>query len=584
MKKFVADFETATWLEDETYVWAWALCNIEDPDEIIIGNTIESFFEKIQEENYIIYFHNLKFDASFIIDYLLKNDYVHIEDKNERRDKTFSTLISDMGIFYSVEIYFKVSGKVIKRVSIFDSLKIIPISVDGIPDAFGIPYTKLNLDYNRPREKGYILKPYEERYIKNDVKIVALALKEMFNENLTKMTIGSNALANFKKTKGLYFKRLFPEINLELYEDLKKAYKGGFTFLNKIYEEKDNEETIILDVNSLYPSQMRYKPMPYGEPIFYKGEYKEDKIYPLYIQRLCCSFELKSGKIPTIQIKGRPFFQENEYLESSNGEVIALTLTNIDLKLFLENYNVYNLEYWSGWKFKALNGIFDEYIDYWISVKNEATLENNKGKRQIAKLMLNSLYGKFASKMKGQNKIPYLENGKVLYKLSDEEERKGVYIPIGAFITSYAREVTIRTSGLIKEYSLNKYGIDKYIYSDTDSIHTTLSIEELSQFCDIDPVRLGAWKHEGTARRSKFIRQKTYLEEIFNKKTNEWEVKITCAGMPKSCYKYVEWNTFKQGFTCKGKLTYKQVKGGVKLVDTDFTIKSDKLKKNFKKF
>ena len=61
-------------------------------------------------------------------------------------------------------------------------------------------------------------------------------------------------------------------------------------------------------------------------------------------------------------------------------------------------------------------------------------------------------------------------------------------------------------------------------------------------------------------------------------------MKITCAGMPKSCYKYVEWNTFKQGFTCKGKLTYKQVKGGVKLVDTDFTIKSDKLKKNFKKF
>ena len=30
MKKFTADFETCTWLEDETYVWAWALCDIDN--------------------------------------------------------------------------------------------------------------------------------------------------------------------------------------------------------------------------------------------------------------------------------------------------------------------------------------------------------------------------------------------------------------------------------------------------------------------------------------------------------------------------------------------------------------------------
>lgn len=28
MNKYVGDFETATWLEDETYVWAWAVCEI----------------------------------------------------------------------------------------------------------------------------------------------------------------------------------------------------------------------------------------------------------------------------------------------------------------------------------------------------------------------------------------------------------------------------------------------------------------------------------------------------------------------------------------------------------------------------
>ena len=62
-----------------------------------------------------------------------------------------------------------------------------------------------------------------------------------------------------------------------------------------------------------------------------------------------------------------------------------------------------------------------------------------------------------------------------------------------------------------------------YIYSDTDSIHTLLPIEELSKFCEIDSVKLGFWKHEGTFEKARFVRQKCYLEEIDN------EVKITCS-------------------------------------------------------
>ena len=45
MKKFTADFETATWLPNETYVWAWAICEIGNPDNIIIDNNIESFMK-----------------------------------------------------------------------------------------------------------------------------------------------------------------------------------------------------------------------------------------------------------------------------------------------------------------------------------------------------------------------------------------------------------------------------------------------------------------------------------------------------------------------------------------------------------
>ena len=108
------------------------------------------------------------------------------------------------------------------------------------------------------------------------------------------------------------------------------------------------------------------------------GKYKEDKIYPLYIQMITCSFEIKKNKIPTIQIKNNKiFFRENEYLESSNGEIVCLVLTSVDLKLFLEHYNVYDIEYISGWKFKSTEILFKNYIDKWIQVKNNATIEGN---------------------------------------------------------------------------------------------------------------------------------------------------------------------------------------------------------------
>lgn len=193
--------------------------------------------------------------------------------------------------------------------------------------------------------------------------------------------------------------------------------------------------------------------------------------------------------------------------------------------------------------------------------------------------MLNALYGKFATSLDVQSKLPYLdENGIVHYTLSEKSQKNGLYLPIGAFITAYAREKTIRTSQSIKDYSLNKYGKDKYIYSDTDSIHCLLSIEELKQFCEIDDIKLGAWKHEGTFTKAKFIRQKCYIEEFNN------EIKITCAGMPKSCYDFVTWENFKTGFSCGGKLTFKHVKGGVILTETEFTIKEEKLKNNIEDF
>ena len=570
MKKFTADFETATWLEDESFVWAWALCEIGNTDNLKIGNTIETFFETIKkEDNPVILFHNLKFDGEFILFHLLKNDYEHV-DRKEKKTKSFSTLISDMGLFYQIEVYLHVNKNKVKKITFLDSLKIINQSVSQIAKTFKLEESKLEIDYNAPRERGHILTNEEKEYIKNDVVIVAKGLEFLYKMGLEKMTAGSNALFDYKMIMSKKkFEKIYTKLTFECDKDLRQAYKGGFTYLNPLYESKDVGEGEVLDVNSLYPSVMYKELLPFGEPFFFEGKYEYDRIYPLYIQRITCSFVLKEGKIPTIQIKHRQFI-DNEYLTSSNEDIVALTLTNVDLELFFEQYDVYDLKYHCGWKFKAMHGLFTSYIDKWIKVKNDATISGNKGLRQVAKIMLNSLYGKFATGLEVRSKIPYLENDIVKYQITSPERKDGVYLPMGAFITAYAREKTIRTSQAIKTYSLEKYGVDMYCYSDTDSIHTLLPIEELTKFCEIDDVELGKWKHESHFTKARFVRQKTYLEEI------NGEMKITCAGLPQRCYDEVKWNDFKIGMKVDGKLRFKHVKGGVNLVNTEFTIKADK--------
>lgn len=87
-------------------------------------------------------------------------------------------------------------------------------------------------------------------------------------------------------------------------------------------------------------------------------------------------------------------------------------------------------------------------------------------------------------------------------------------------------------------------------------------------------INYGAWKLESKFKRGKFLRQKCYIEESYDD-----EINVTVAGMPKKVHKKVNFENFETGFTttnfnddCK-KLTYKHVKGGVMLVNTDFTIK-----------
>lgn len=594
MKSYVADFETTT-NEDSTHVWAWAVCEVGNPDNTIIGTTIDSFMKWCmnQKDNPKIYFHNLKFDSQFIIYWLFHNDFQHVES-DKRASKTFTTLISNKGLYYAVEVVFYLKGKNVRKVTFQDSLKLIPLSVDAIAKSFKLPIQKLKIDYDAHNNlpEGSPLTPEEEEYVKHDVQIVAHAIDFFYSEGFDKMTIGSCAMNEYKKIiKKRNFNNWFP--TPKFHEDVKQSYRGGFTYLNPKFAGKIVGKGIVLDVNSLYPSVMYDSYLPFGTPIFFKGKYEHDALYPLYTQMIKCGFKLKKGKIPTIQIKKSMFFSGNEYLESSKGEIVPLCLNSVDLKLFFEHYDVFCLEYISGWKFKATKGLFTDYIDKWSQNKINAKKEGNHGLYLISKLMLNSLYGKFGTDTLIRSKVPYLgEDDVVHYYDSEPEYRDGVYVAMASFITSYARLKTITAAQQITDdYNSGKSDI-QFIYADTDSLHCLSNELKLPEGLDIDSTKLGAWDYEASFGKGKFLRQKCYIENhiiseedyekgvsgeksfLYSKDKNGfYELKITVAGMPATCHHQVTFENFKIGAEYSGKLQPKIVKGGTILKGVDFTIK-----------
>lgn len=575
-----ADFETTT-DPDDLRVWASCAVDIKTLETVYLGNSIEGFFDWLQDKHTTCYFHNLKFDGEFILSYLLSHGYTLSE---KPKPKTFSTLISDMGAWYSITVIFAVENKKYRKVTFYDSLKKLPFKVSTIAKAFQLPDEKLTIDYKAYRPIGHELNEEERAYIVADCRIVAQALKIQLEKGLKRMTIASDALNGYKDViSKKQFERWFPVLPVALDEDIRRAYKGGFTYLNPRWKNVRGLQGVTLDVNSLYPSVMYDRLLPYGYPMYFEGAPEENDAFPLFVVRLECAFDLKPDHIPTIQLKNNRAFVETEYLTSSDGEIVQMTLTSVDLALFLDHYDVHDLTYISGYRFKGASGMFKDYIDYWMHLKETTT----GAMRQLAKLMLNSLYGKFATNPHSAQKLPVMDREEVVrYVMDEPETRDPVYTAMGAFITAYAREKTIRSAQKV---------FHRFIYADTDSLH--LIGFDVPEGLDVHPTKLGAWKNEGLFVDSKFIRAKTYMETVRERKPatlrnyaralnnpskvftrnvgilSFYHTKVTCAGMPDNVKEKVTFDNFESGSTFDGKLVPRRYKGGIVLTETTFTIR-----------
>ena len=512
------------------------------------GVNIKSYFNYLFsiEEDSTVYFHNLSHDGEFIIWELLREGYTYNGDSDRLRNHQFYSLITDDNKYYTIII----CNKGVKY-EIHCSYRLLPLSIEELGKVVGVEKLSEEYDYSGIRTYKTPKQVPEEdlKYIHNDVEIMRLALLQAFSMDINKVTMASSAYYHWKVTQVVFEKRELVPLDEEAQRLVDTSYKGGITQVNPEYQGVEINDCISFDVNSLYPSVMLDNAMPYGTPE-YVTEMKPNK-FKYLISINVTDMEVLEGYFPFIGLRGGFGFNSYEY---------PRTLLNVHLCLWYDEYVLFKTYYKGTYeidkilKFNQREHVFDYYFAKWKQIK-ETT--KNPAEKKIAKLMMNSLYGKFGSTKDKRSKIFDSIEGDKLHSYIEEHEAKEYYRPIASFITSCARCVLIRALEECHE---------RFVYCDTDSIY--IRGRELPNI-PIDDSKLGFWKFEGSYTRFKAIRTKCYVKE------HEGRLETKVAGLPKRVQaSTINFDNLETGLKIeKAKLARKRVKGGVILCETDFTIK-----------
>jgi hypothetical protein len=642
-------------------VWCWSLSNTLN-DIVIYGYTLTDFINFMKElymykefnfdkksktKNYNIkmWVHNLGWDFEFLKYWLYDNNYKYYS-KILYEDNTTEEEVLDCNSWnvtennaqvYNATINIKMNDLVLGKkrfksfikIKMYDSAKVIPDKLDNIGKKIiqiGEMFNKLGseFDYEKIRPYNYELEEIEKCYIYNDVYILKEFIIQYYKQNnlngYTASGIAFNNMLNFMfpdaQKKYEEFTQVYPEINdrkiISLIDD---SYTGGFTYCNPQIKGKVIEkEGHSIDINSSYPSAMKYKKLPYGMPKYFKGEYEYDEKYDIAFQKVhfdgfkrknnshigfikigsCCDF------LQDIKSKG---YKKNDYVSTNfdeDGQLLTynynLVLTTFELELLLSVYDFYTyrtingevlkgsrnlikkIEYIEGVKFLSKVGDFGEFIDDCVERKNKYKLEENECGVTVAKRDMNSLYGKLGSGFT-RTIMQYVKDDNGFFKIErkyendneyDYEERRKYYRAFASFTTSYGRMQLLKVIIDIEK----TYGANEFLYCDTDSIYSTLSVEQLQAIgLDLHKTKLGAWDIEKNFTKFKCLGPKKYI--LYGHKYGklcENSINPHCAGLPYEAQKTLTFDNFYLGavFTKKQK---KKVIGGYRLENIEFTLK-----------
>lgn len=386
----------------------------------------------------------------------------------------------------------------------------------------------------------------------------------------------------------------------------RECYKGGFTYVNPDYAGQNLGPMTILDITSMYPwiystipivdSGRIYQSMD-GRHVRVPVENKEfatlkgwellewaannlTLIHFAHLEVMAHDDWLQVTKARTdsreqdhlLPVDESDMRFNTDYMRDFN--MPDVYMTNYGLKYLLDSAEIIDFTISSVVLMvenKELTEKFRRHCAYWIEEKNRADREGNGVLRYIAKLMLNSVYGKLGQYQKEMPTYTMTENGLV----KDGDKKSGsltALTPAAAMITEYGRTFI--------GYMAHKIGIKNFVYADTDSLHILghWSAEELEALGVPVGRELGQFKIESYTARGKYIQAKTYGDAIYMIEGKE------CTDLSLIEQAEPQWVSTVAGYTEQipekifmnhitvTNLVTVQVPGGVTLVPRDFTV------------
>lgn len=528
----LAKFETSMWLG----------CFINEESKVDDENSylynMNQFIERIEYlstrgrphadkrpiKNICIYIYNLSFEWSFLLPVLLEHGYTFKETIEENDEKVFNS-VSTKSVSSVWEVHIKCAkngGDVILR----DLSKIFGGGLGNVAKSFGLETQKGEIDYRLNRLHGHIITKEEKEYCFKDTRIVMeilMKMKEREDKNFfSVMSMASYSMKMMIKTGWprsvkpyQEFRQLYPFLEKEESEFLRKSVSGGICYACSRYQFKEiNEKIIHIDSHSHHPSSAYLYLYPYD-----KGEYHEGKPKD-YVNRInCCHIRVSFNGVKIhsiIKLIGFEFVDDYE-LYVWDFEIETMKKCYIDLEIEYIDYYAY--------KMKALK--WRKYYAWCFNQRLEAKAKGDTFNVLYYKLLMNSSYGKLLENPHTEVFENIIDEDGIIDSVVNVREKpegmsdeiwenkminaKYTYLPVGSCIPAYSR---VR----LCELAL-KIGWEYVVYFDTDSIFFIDTPETRANMEKYMPKQnfLGGWAIEEIIDKAQFTAPKRYKVEVDGK-------------------------------------------------------------------
>lgn len=422
---------------------------------------------KREPSKVIWYAHNAQYDWRYLLKYALKQSDWHVE-VSMRTDTDIYQVMVKRG-----------SGRRIETLIMRDSYALFPATLKDFSKQFAPDHAKMDFDHehdtidpDNPDHIAYAIRDTEA--LRLSLIAYDAAVRTDYGVGL-RATAASTALAGWERT--LDDDVIYYGSDGEIEAFARQAYFGGLVFLTST---DAHSGAVTYDINSSYPHQMRTHGVPGGKCA--RTTRLQFEAPAFYRVTVTAPDDLTIPILPCRDARGGVLWPRGTF---------ETTVSNVELLFALDHGYALDRVH-EGHQWEHIEYPFSAFVDRAEAIRQAA---RKTPRETVAKVMQNSVYGKFGSQRVrsrmiildpgedvGEGWAPWDEEGQLWIEKETVEDMQ-VKVEWAAWITAQARLHLLRTA-----YAM---GVDQVLYGDTDSL--TVKAGTPAPDCG---AAYGQWKEE----------------------------------------------------------------------------------------